>query len=79
MNIEKVEAYKTTDGMVFAEQANAFGHQRDLDIKAAIKKIIDDHGYRGMSMEEVENIIFENHTAIVSAYNQAHGYLDPTQ
>lgn len=77
--IEKVEAYKTTDDMVFIEQSSAIQHQRDLDIKDAIKKIVDDNGYRDMSMDEVENMIFEHHKTIVSAYNQAHGYLDPTQ
>ena len=67
MAIEKVEAFKTSDGKVFTAKHEANAHEEKIIIKEKISKMVDKDLYNGMNKDTVIEFIMENKAEIFTA------------
>jgi len=58
--MKKINAYKTSDGFLTEDKKEAENRQKDINLKQAVEKIIDDCGWNGMSKDDAVDIIIDN-------------------
>jgi len=58
--IKKVERWQTTDGTLFVGILEAGKHQKRTDTIEAVKALVRDQGWEGMSMDDICTMILEN-------------------
>jgi len=67
MALEKIEAYKTSDGKVHTSEHEAKKHEEKILIKEKIDEIVEEGCYRGMDKDDISNFIIENGAEIFTA------------
>lgn len=71
MTVEKIEAYRTTDGQIFVDRAEAETVQKELSLHDKIKSILFDvYFYSPETTDDVAEIIVDNIKEIVKVYNK---------
>ena len=54
--IEKVPAFKTSDGKLHEAEADALRHQARLDLRT----LVEEHAYRDMGSDNVVSMLLDN-------------------
>ena len=71
MTVEKIEAYRTTDGQIFVDRAEAETVQKELSLHDKIKSMLfDGYFYSPETTDDVTEIIVDNIEEIVKVYNE---------
>ena len=71
MTVEKIEAYRTTDGQIFVDRAEAETVQRGLSLHDKIRNILfEDIYYAVDDVDETIGAIVNNIKEIVKVYNE---------
>jgi len=67
MAVEKIEAFKTSDGKVFTSKHEANAHEEKIIIKNKITEMVEKDLYNGMDKDTVIKFIVENKAEIFTA------------
>ncbi len=71
MAVEKIDAYRTTDGQIFVDRAEAETVQRGLGLHDKIKNMLFGNLYYSPeTTDDVTEIIVNNIKEIVKLYNE---------
>lgn len=65
--MEKIVAYKTTDGVIFKDENTAKSHQGNIDLKAEIKYLVDSNFESILYRTSVHDFIIEHRSDIYKA------------
>jgi hypothetical protein len=64
--MEKITAFKTSDGVVHEDAQKAIRHEKDLRIKQAIKSIVSGFFFYDMCENDITEAIFEHKREFIS-------------
>jgi hypothetical protein len=59
MAIKKVEMWQTSDGRHYVDEAAAIEAQRELDMRKALGKFVNRHGYDEMQTDDLLDMLIE--------------------
>lgn len=66
-NIQRIYAYKTPDGKVFQQEADAELHLELINRKSALEAWCEHHLFHNIRADELADIMFENRGTLLQA------------
>jgi len=66
MAVDKIEAFKTSDGQVFTDKKEADKYELAIEVRAELTKIVDDELYNGLDKRTVVDFLIENKSTLFS-------------
>ena len=58
--VEKIEAYRTTDGQIFDSETLAQKHQQEVTIQQRLTDFVEKNGYHSMYDHDVVRMMVDN-------------------
>ena len=65
--MNKITAFKTSDGKVFEDEIEAGVHEATLKRRKAVEALVEEHCYRDMGKSAIVDMMLENEAALKNA------------
>lgn len=68
--VEAIQAYKTSDGQIYADAEEAKAAQTEINVMRVIGRIVDDFFYYNIDRESIVSGIYEHVQEIIDAVKE---------
>jgi hypothetical protein len=75
--MEKIQAFKTSDGQIFETKEQANTHQKEIQLKLNVEHFVEKKCYSGMEKEHIVDMILDNRLKLLSILNHFETIIKP--